>query len=535
MFLSSITKNGTTKVSGKITMTNEDASRCGSCGAKATLKCTACGTVYYCSKEHQKKHWKVHKKECLPYSEENGPQQGRYLVASRDIPAGHLIFKEKPLAIGPPSSSKAICLGCHSPITSPDYPKCPRCFWPLCSPECANSILHIPECKYLSTDENSHGPPKSIDETPRYDVVLLLRCLALRNIKPDAWKIIEKMVSHSEKYEKEKEPFHMTSVTYITEFLKDVCDVQTAHHVRGAIITNAINTRGPQGQTIRGLYSKIYLLNHSCVPNVTLRADVYSTLYIHAAKVIKKGDPLVFSYVTSAAPLWQRQEELKCIYNFLCKCQRCTDPTELGTHFSNPLCSKCKRGFLEPAENYQHPWTCSDCGESKDLEHIIKVDDEILDEITKSCTSFRDSSAMLQTVLKSYHPKHYVWLRIAQTILGKFSNENDTESLTLRKDIWQQVLLLFFKIEPGLTRRRGVSLFHAACLESEIFKQGETTGKLSPQEQLVAVTKILYLLESAHEIMSLEPPNSVEQRWLRLVNEEISKMKTIREKLEERH
>ena len=39
--------------------------RCGnSCGQQGTKRCSKCQTVYYCSKECQKAHWKIHKKAC---------------------------------------------------------------------------------------------------------------------------------------------------------------------------------------------------------------------------------------------------------------------------------------------------------------------------------------------------------------------------------------------------------------------------------------------------------------------------------------
>lgn len=37
---------------------------CGGCGGEAKNKCARCGTVYYCSKECQKNHWKTHKITC---------------------------------------------------------------------------------------------------------------------------------------------------------------------------------------------------------------------------------------------------------------------------------------------------------------------------------------------------------------------------------------------------------------------------------------------------------------------------------------
>ena len=35
-----------------------------SCSEAATQKCAACGTLGYCSREHQRSDWKTHKKEC---------------------------------------------------------------------------------------------------------------------------------------------------------------------------------------------------------------------------------------------------------------------------------------------------------------------------------------------------------------------------------------------------------------------------------------------------------------------------------------
>lgn len=42
-------------------------SNCGLCGVSASSKCAACTLVVYCSKEHQKAHWKQHKNECVSY------------------------------------------------------------------------------------------------------------------------------------------------------------------------------------------------------------------------------------------------------------------------------------------------------------------------------------------------------------------------------------------------------------------------------------------------------------------------------------
>lgn len=40
---------------------------CAICAIPAIQKCGACKLVFYCSKEHQKKHWKTHSKKCKAF------------------------------------------------------------------------------------------------------------------------------------------------------------------------------------------------------------------------------------------------------------------------------------------------------------------------------------------------------------------------------------------------------------------------------------------------------------------------------------
>lgn len=46
---------------------NKISYNCAVCGVAASNKCAACSLVVYCSKKHQKSHWKDHKVECVPY------------------------------------------------------------------------------------------------------------------------------------------------------------------------------------------------------------------------------------------------------------------------------------------------------------------------------------------------------------------------------------------------------------------------------------------------------------------------------------
>ena len=40
---------------------------CAQCGSAANQRCTGCHVTFYCSREHQKLHWKLHKSQCCAY------------------------------------------------------------------------------------------------------------------------------------------------------------------------------------------------------------------------------------------------------------------------------------------------------------------------------------------------------------------------------------------------------------------------------------------------------------------------------------
>ena len=112
--------------------------KCAVCDSLCEKKCTGCGAVAYCNKEHQKQHWPTHKIDCKPCWTLNfEPNRGRqvfqkkqtdfvdiciyflrFVVATRNIKAGELVMgAEKPSVIGPHTvNPPPVCLGCFFPI-----------------------------------------------------------------------------------------------------------------------------------------------------------------------------------------------------------------------------------------------------------------------------------------------------------------------------------------------------------------------------------------------------------------------------------
>lgn len=122
------------------------------------------------------------------------------------------------------------------------------------------------------------------------------------------------------------------------------------------------------------LYPRITVAQHSCTPKgIWFMKSTYQ-LICHARADISVDEQLTISRVSDDVLLMCtkiRQQHLRSLDTH-CQCERCTSPTELGSHFSTVKCINfeffdpikgCIQGNLE-AENPCNPesvWKCQAC------------------------------------------------------------------------------------------------------------------------------------------------------------------------------
>lgn len=179
---------------------------------------------------------------------------------------------------------------------------------------------------------------------------------------------------------------------------------------------------------VQGAYKLASLAEHSCVPNALKSTmskfndlNLYSTiknklvlnpkinlfaggsllLTLRAATDIPKGAHISTTYCDVLWPTCQRQRYIKWSKFFICECQRCKDPKELGSHISSLLCSKCPPGtallpdlesipfeeglWAETSKNYLC-LRCKTCYSAKVCESILKTAESQLQELDKECS-----------------------------------------------------------------------------------------------------------------------------------------------------
>jgi len=282
----------------------------------------------------------------------NDPGLGRYLKASRDIKPLELVLSDQPAAIGPRHNTTPCCLTCLRPVTG-EY-CCPSCNFPMCGEECAKDPRHADqECSIFPRFPNL---PDLTTPQPQYACIAPLRLLLNKELKPEVWETLLLHRDHTEDRRNynplEIEREQKVIVGLLLEFcrLKEVG--YTAEDVNRCVSifsTHAVKTKQASGYEGRAIYPTFAFMSHSCNPNARTVIQEDGTMEVYAQREIKKGDEIVISYTSLLTSLPRRQDKLACLWFFTCSCQRCVDPTELGSYMSSVACPACpKGGFLLP-------------------------------------------------------------------------------------------------------------------------------------------------------------------------------------------
>ena len=112
------------------------------------------------------------------------------------------------------------------------------------------------------------------------------------------------------------------------------CDTKLLRRICGIIETNYMCINLLTGLELSGIFFTACLMEHSCMPNCYFTFD-HSNGYkisVIAGCDIKKGEHMKIMYSNMLWGTQARQVHLNMTKHFTCQCERCLDPTELGTY-----------------------------------------------------------------------------------------------------------------------------------------------------------------------------------------------------------
>lgn len=478
---------------------------CAQCQQPAELKCSGCKLVTYCSKEHQKQHWKTHKTLCRPFEVQTSPELGRHLIATRDLAAGDLILCENPLVYGPRphivEEGPVPCIGCFRLIMAEQSPRCDGCGWPVCHTSCEglkDPNNHGLECLILGL--RTEGVINRFHDFYRQDTLLALRCLLLQKKGTKKWEQLMEMESHMEARGEDTEIYKLIEerlIKYFKEnFFERLQDMERladqsllpeispeiVHKICGIIDVNALEIN--QDGEVSALYPTAYLLEHSCICNtyhVFGEPTQNYKITLKAAVRIKKGEHISTMYTHALWGTQARREHLMESKYFSCHCRRCKDPTELGTYLSALRCigiddRTCGGNQLpiDPCDD-KTEWACDKCPvklTSDEVAFLVNKIGEEVDFVQLSDPTVKEMRDLLDKILTFLHPHHYHVYSIKHSLVqlygyqhGYLPNQISDQLLVKKAEMCRELIEITKTIDPGNARLP----LYLAVVQHELF------------------------------------------------------------------
>ncbi|CAL8106663.1 unnamed protein product [Orchesella dallaii] len=405
---------------------SKDTLFCAVCRQVANSKCQSCVGVAYCSREHQKAHWKDHRPYCVLHEVVEDSINGSYLVAKHGIKKGEAIFTEKPYLVMPyipeenfdllkfqPLSAENqnvvpmgkysieeyivnhapfpnVCLSCNLHLST-NHAYCADCGWPTCG-NCDDQ-LHIDfECGYFKSKHIIYGEClKAAVILPKFFGVI--RALLLRRKEPEKWNAIRNNASNkiwTEKVMKDVKlrmniEYYFITLKQIFKFddvtFSEVIDILAVFRVAPyyGLMCNSAGERMRECSTI---YSSASMIRQRCNSNVICIQTYPTSIHVVAGTAIKKGEILYRSFNLNGQilPAIQRQLVSLDLTDKVCDCSFCTNPDDKDEEtLAAILCLKCKRRGLEKymtpvsTQELYSPWKCKKCGAIKTYAQADKL------------------------------------------------------------------------------------------------------------------------------------------------------------------
>lgn len=328
---------------------------------------------------------------------------GRGLIAAEDISPGEVLFIDHPLIYGPRSGVDLPrgCTVCRK-LESDKFFKCSRCALLLCSEECQNTCMHNDDCTIISRWENK-VPMEEIDDTIMSRALTVIRALLL---KEDRFRFMTALCGH-------EDPQHGLEVRNLKQYFNIPENEEKIMLLACySMDTNAFQIATPYSKKemdTKGLFPVAALMNSICVPNIRYNFNSDHEIIVKATKPIPAGTEIFTCYTGIFWGTPARQLYLRKTKHFLCRCDRCADPTERGTLLAALKCfaTECP-GSLLPLEPLipTSPWRCLECSMHVPSKNIFAIQNALGSML--STLNFKDVDDLenfLLNRIKKFIPK----------------------------------------------------------------------------------------------------------------------------------
>jgi len=216
------------------------------------------------------------------------------------------------------------------------------------------------------------------------------------------------------------------------------------------------------------LYPVYCLINSACYNNTNYIKCGDLHLQLRAQVAIKAGEEITTRYVSATLGNCRRRRDLNKYWYFDCKCIRCSDSTEMGTHMSSVRCV-CREGLCikRDALDWNSDWVCLKCNmatSGKDIENEVNKLEAELAEVNVNNTDRLEELIYVHSSHSLLHPRHYLVIELMHSLVFAYTaKERLTRPEMERKvQLCSQVLQVLGIVDPGFSNWRGHLLHEKA-------------------------------------------------------------------------
>lgn len=251
-------------------------------------------------------------------------------------------------------------------------------------------------------------------------------------------------------------------------------DKKLLHRICGILEVNALMITLPSAdQEIGGLYELACILEHSCVPNLyyIFNPSRKYQITMYAGCDIRQGEHMSIMYTNMLWGTLMRQEHLLTNKYFICQCERCVDPTELGSHLSTVKCigdiGKYCDGIMLPKNpiDIATDWHCNRCDvsiENEQIDFILSNIENEVDGILAAFSAHRVTSEAMEAlhdkIFRLLHGNHYHMFMLKHTLMQSYGNVSNKlqnlsdESLQRKITLCEELLSILDCLDPNMIR-----------------------------------------------------------------------------------
>jgi len=394
----------------------------------------------------------------IPAKITSSEKKGRLVVATRAIKKGEIILRIGAIATALSDSElHRFCSKCFSPLMSiiegsaryeklknkkhgSSYSTCNKCKKVSFCNKCAKTdqAIHVEsgECDFI----NQHLANSSLWTSDTMFMRLLLRIChyskngvqssnnpletssfehyKLQDSVLDSWKAVLSLES------KTNDEILITQCEKDAESAFKYCPVLEKNgHKKEDIITllkimylNAHEVSFPKSLGC-ALHPTGALFNHSCKPNIAFYHDKDGNLVFRTTSEVSEGTELCSTYIDLYKPSQIRKELLQKRYNFLCDCERCTNPLD-DQYLVGFVCQVPSCGNVSPNPSNENEMICSKCNAIYKKEDYVAAEEKVkqlhkeaIAEMPKQnflgALNFAIKSFAAGTFLHPYHHLNY--------------------------------------------------------------------------------------------------------------------------------